>query len=194
MIDEKLLELNKLNDVDRIGVMLSGGMDSALLLYLLGKHTTNEIKCFTVKKHDGADLYVDGIVDWINIKLQKNIPYSFRVGNPNLHHEQIIVNALYLVRNECEVVYLAGNKYPENILPNGPRRIRVGTGKSVRQPFFDYFKTDILRTYVHDDILDLLQFTHTCTEQCSGRCNVCWQCKERQWAFNELGLKDISIL
>lgn len=190
-ITKSLLEIDTIKSTDKIGILLSGGMDSALLLYLLALYTSNELCCFTVKKHDGADLYVNGIVDWINRKLGKSVSYSFRVGNPNLYHEKIIVNALYLIRNECDVFYLAGNAYPPSILPSGPNRIRVNDVR-VKQPLFDCYKTDILSSYVEHDIMDLLDYTHTCTEQSIGRCNICWQCRERQWAFNELQIEDKS--
>lgn len=188
-ITEELLDLPTIHPNNTIGVLLSGGMDSALLLYLLAKYTPNSISCFTVKKHDGADMYVDGIVNWINQKLNKTIPFSLRVGNPNLHHEQIIVNALYLIKNECDIFYLAGNSYPEDILPGGPRRTRV-VGNTIKQPFFDCYKTDIVRAYIDYDIMDLLPYTHTCTEQSIGRCHMCWQCRERNWAFEELNIID----
>lgn len=191
-ITKDLLNVDNLKPTDKIGVLLSGGMDSALLLYLLAVHTPNELCCFTVKKHDGADFYVDRIVDWINSRLNTNISYSLRVGNPNLHHEKIIVNALYLIKNECDVFYLAGNSYPADVLPDGPRRVKTD-GNRVRQPFFDCYKTDILRSYIEYDIIELLTYTHTCTEQSRGRCRVCWQCKERSWAFTELGMIDTTI-
>ena len=190
-ITTKLLQLNTINSNNKIGVLLSGGMDSALLLYLLALYTPNQINCYTVPKHDGADLYVNSIIDWINTRLKKNIEHSFRVGNPNLHHEHIVGNALYLLKNECDIFYLAGNAYPPSILPNGPRRVRVQS-VNVKQPFFDCYKTDILQGYVTWGVTDLLKLTHSCTEQKIGRCNECWQCKERAWAFNELNMIDAN--
>ena len=57
----------------KIGVLLSGGMDSALLLYLLAKHFPNEIQPITVPKHDGAANYVKDIIDWVKKKTNRDI-------------------------------------------------------------------------------------------------------------------------
>jgi len=187
MITKDLLGTNKLND--RIGIMLSGGMDSALLLYLLSSTFDNEIIPFTVPKTDGAELYVNDIIDWVNRKTNRNIPYSKFIGNPLIPHEAIINQAIKQIKNEYDVLYFAGNSYPEDVMPNGPKRTKRLHPKH-RQPFFDCYKTDIVRAYIDFEIIDLIELTHTCTEQKVGRCNTCWQCTERIWAFNELNIKD----
>ena len=44
----------------RYGIMLSGGLDSAVLLYLiLDESPTINIQPFTIPKHDGALLYIE---------------------------------------------------------------------------------------------------------------------------------------
>lgn len=175
----------------RIGIMLSGGMDSALLLYLIASTFQNKIVTFTVPKTDGAALYVNSIISWINNKTDKDIPYSKLIGDPLLQHDAIINNALDEIKNDYDVLYFAGNSYPVDILPNGPNRTRRYNPKHI-QPFFNCYKTDIVKAYDEYNLMELLPLTHTCTEQLVGRCNRCWQCKERMWAFNEVGLIDTS--
>lgn len=192
MITDDVLLLNKIKPTDRLGIMLSGGMDSALLLYLLARNI-DIIKTFTVPKTDGAKHYVEPIVDWINQKLNKQIEKPKFIGNPLVYHANIINVALKSIENEYDVLYFAGNLYPEHILPNGPNRVRRNHPKH-RQPFFDYYKTDIVQAYVDYDIMDLLKLTHTCTECEFGRCNSCWQCRERIWAFDKLNIIDVGVL
>ena len=51
------------------GILLSGGIDSAILLYLLIKENPNiQIQPFTIAKADGAYLYADPIIDHFNKK------------------------------------------------------------------------------------------------------------------------------
>ena len=176
-----------------IGVMISGGMDSALLLYLVAQQHPQKITTFTVPKHDGASLYVDDVVDWINEKLQLDIPYSILTGNPDLPHSEILNNALPQIEHLCDVFYLGGNIYPKDILPGGPNRVRRKHPK-MKQPFFHLFKTDLLQMYLDLDILELSRITHTCTEWSVGRCQQCWQCKERIWAFTTLGIEDLTTV
>jgi 7-cyano-7-deazaguanine synthase in queuosine biosynthesis len=173
-----------------IGMFLSGGMDSALLLYLLAQQS-NKIKIFTIPKYDGAEHYVGPIVTWINNKLGCNLPEPILIGNPKVNHKMQVNTGLIKVYNSCDVFYFAGNSYPEDILPNGPSRTERKNPKE-QQPFFHLYKTDIVKMYVQYDLMELLSLTHTCTEQSIGRCNECWQCKERAWAFKECGLQDLT--
>jgi len=188
-ITDDIIKNNKIVPEHVIGVMLSGGMDSALLLFLLAKNYTNPITAYTVPKNDGAADYVDGIIEWVNNKLNKSINPSILIGNPNLYHANIINMAIREIEGKYDYLYFAGNSYPKNTLPNGPSRVYR---KDIRhiQPFFHNYKTDILQAYIDYDIMDLLWLTHTCTEKSVGRCNECWQCKERSWAFNLLNIND----
>jgi len=185
------IDFSGIHTSTRVGIMLSGGMDSALLLYLLAKNLDSAIYPFTIPKTDGAARYVNSIVDWINIKLNKTIYQPQLVGNPNLHHTQIVNSAMKEIDSKYDILFFAGNTYPETILPNGPVRVKRTNPKHV-QPFFDLYKTDILQGYIDNHIMDLLLLTHTCTEQQIGRCTTCWQCKERQWAFEQLCIIDPS--
>lgn len=175
------------------GVFLSGGMDSALLLYLVAKETSSAIQPFTVAKHDGASFYVHPIVDWVSSNLNVEINSPVIIGNPNLPHQQIIGDALKRVIKHklADVIYVGDNIYPEHELPHGPNRKKYIHPK-VLYPLFNLTKVDIVKLYITHNIMDLLPLTHTCTEQAIGRCNVCWQCKERAWAFQKCGLQDLT--
>lgn len=175
------------------GVFLSGGMDSALLLYLVAKEAPSCIQPFTVAKHDGAALYVQPIIDWISTRLRVKIETPIIVGNPDLPHEEIIGHAVKQVLRHklADVIYIGDNIYLDEQLPNGPIRVRF-MHKAVKYPLFDMTKADILKMYIQHDLMELLPFTHTCTEQAIGRCHECWQCRERAWAFEQCGIKDLT--
>jgi len=188
-ITENIVTNNKILETSILGIMLSGGMDSALLLFVVAKTFNNRIKPYTVPKTDGAAHYVNPIISWINTRLDRNIPQTTFIGNPYLHHSAIINHAIPDIESQCDFLYFGGNSYPEDILPNGPRRTRRTNPKHI-QPFFDCYKTDILQAYVDLNLMDLLPLTHTCTEFEIGRCNNCWQCRERKWAFIQLDMID----
>lgn len=175
----------------KIGVLLSGGMDSALLLYLLAKNFPNDIQPITVPKHDGAAKYVNPILTWIENATHRSINDPIIIGNPDLHHSMIVGDALRRCFNHklADVFYVGDNQYPEDVLPNGPKRIKM---LGVYYPFFNWYKTDIVMKYASENIFDLLPLTHTCTERAVGRCNNCWQCKERIWAFAECNIQDLT--
>jgi hypothetical protein len=177
----------------KIGVLLSGGMDSALMLYLVTKEAASCIQPFTVAKHDGASLYVQPIVNWISNRLHISINDPIIIGNPNLYHDRIIGDALTRVirHNLADVFYVGDNIYPENELPGGPIRVKH-PHHMVKYPLFHLTKIDIVQLYLKHNLLDLLSLTHTCTEQAIGRCTVCWQCRERAWAFKQCEMEDLT--
>ena len=73
----------------KYGIMLSGGLDSAILLGLLLLENKNiNIQPFTIPKTDGAMLYADPVIAYINSKFDTSIPNTIKVGDPNVHHRQ----------------------------------------------------------------------------------------------------------
>lgn len=175
----------------RVGIMLSGGMDSALLLYLMASYMNIDITPFTVIKKDRPDLYVNKIIDWVNNKTGRTIDHSKLIGDPQVPHSKIINTAIEEIDNEYDILYFAGNSYPVDVLPNGPARAKRLDPRHV-QPFFYCYKTDIVQAYIDFNLMELLPLTHTCTERSVGRCNRCWQCKERIWAFSQLEISDTT--
>ena len=67
----------------RYGIMLSGGLDSAVLFYLLIRsNPTINLQPFTIAKTDGAALYADPVIDHMNSKFGLSIPPTILVGDP----------------------------------------------------------------------------------------------------------------
>jgi 7-cyano-7-deazaguanine synthase in queuosine biosynthesis len=91
-------------------------------------------------------------------------------------------------------LFFGSNRNPPiTITGNNPVRISP-TNNSILCPFFDLYKTDIVQFAIDCNAQELFNITHTCTEQQQGRCNNCWQCQERAWAFNKLNLTDTGTL
>jgi hypothetical protein len=180
----------------KIGILLSGGIDSAVLLYLLAADNPNiDIQPFVINKSDGAVLYVDDIIKWVADKTDCNIKPAIVVGDPTAHHSLMNRSAIADVLNnhqEIEHIYIAINKVPPALkdLPSTPQRATHSANTKVVLPFVDYTKDVIIRVARDRGILDLLKLTHSCTEQRIGRCDQCWQCTERKWAFKQLDIRD----
>lgn len=181
----------------RIGVSLSGGPDSAILYYkVLKENFSSElgknIIAMCMPKHDGADYFAKLVNDWMkaHFKLDE-LPLLF-IGNPNDEHDQIVANAIWsaLELNIVDCVLLADNIPPVNSFP-GMQPIRNrSTVPAIVQPFFDLTKDQIISMFFEEGVEDLLAVTHSCTEMTRGRCNKCWQCNERAWAFSQIGRSD----
>jgi hypothetical protein len=180
------------------GLLLSGGLDSAILLYLLILENKNlKIQPFTIPKYDGAYLYADPIIEFFNKKFSLNIPKTIKVGNPDSHHSQQNVSAVKEIFKNYHIdqLFIAINTIPESLkdYPGAPNRAKASLDPKIVFPFVDLTKDKILSILFESNLEELIPLTHSCTEQTEGRCKVCWQCKEREWAFNQLGKQDIGV-
>jgi len=177
---------------------ISGGADSAILLYILAKMNKelgnkHKFTLFTVPRPDGGANYSPKIVNWIANKLQIELPEPMIVGDGNLPH-QIVVKVVIrelLDSDKYDVLYVAENKIPPTKLDGlAPIRAPQPGYKRITLPFWAVTKDSIIDLYYQENVQELLELTHTCTEWTVGRCNMCFQCNERSWAFAQLGIVD----
>ena len=175
----------------KYGIMLSGGLDSAVLFYLLVKSNPKiNLQPFTIAKTDGAALYADPIINYINTKFDLNIPHTIIVGDPTVYHRLQSSTAVKEIFKKYTVdyLYIGINTNPPalNDHPGAPVRATRSDTPTIIFPFVDYYKDKILEIMYSEGQEELIDITHTCTEQRHGRCNQCWQCQERMWAFGHL--------
>lgn len=181
------------------GLLLSGGLDSSILLYLLIKSNPSiNLRIFTIPKTDGAALYVNPIIDYYNKKFNLCLPHAVHVGDPTVHHRKQSTTAVIdiLQNHAVDYLFIGINQNPPelNSLPGAPLRDKQSTHPKVIFPFVDMYKDEILQIMYDEGQEDLINLTHSCTEQQVGRCNKCWQCTERAWAFKQLDKLDTGTL
>ena len=192
-----------------LAIMLSSGADSSILLYLICSElikqgrSIDEVKyIFTVPKSDGADLHSPGIVAAINEMLNINLPAPTIFGAENvqeLPHTQQIEQSVRAVFGKYAAdgklfVYLADNRETtELVLSPDEKLYRVDTNPSpelLGMPFIELMKSHTIDLHFMHGTERLLELSHSCTQQTSGRCGRCYHCRERQWAFDQLGKTD----
>jgi 3'-phosphoadenosine 5'-phosphosulfate sulfotransferase (PAPS reductase)/FAD synthetase len=190
----------KTDTTKKYGILLSGGIDSAILLYLLIKSNPSiNIQPFTIDKTDGAGLYANPIVDHLNRKFDLSIPHTIFVGDPKVHHRMQSTTAvidIFTKHTDIDLLFVGINRNPPELAddPHAPKRDTKSTHPRIIFPFVDLYKDAVLQMVYDNDQQDLLDLTHTCTEQSHGRCNQCWQCRERIWAFKQLDRIDTGLL
>lgn len=186
-------------------IMLSGGLDSAILLYFMIKSHLEigqipNIQSFTIPKHDGAALYIDKIINFFNDYFKINLANTIHVGDPNIYHgnqSAVAIKEIFTNYPKIDYIYLATNQNPPaNFKLPGeyPNRVKQSNNPKIVLPFIKLFKTHIIDLIYQYNVQELIDITHSCTEQKVGRCNQCFQCHERIWAFNELNQKDTGTL
>jgi hypothetical protein len=197
----------ELPTVNRVGVLVSGGADSAILLYLLAKlNLENGNPCrlipFTVPKTDGAIVFARKIVGYINQLLNCDLPQTTVVGDIKLHHSQQVLSG----SNEAfdnygiDIVVYGSQKTPPTTemyvdgnwdYPVRPDKIYYPNAYC---PFAFVDKRNTIDLYRIFNRMDLLSITHSCTENATSRCGKCLFCQERAWALKENNLIDTGEL
>jgi hypothetical protein len=167
-------------------LMLSGGISSSVLLYLMMKDTpTANIQPFTVPI-EGATVYANSIIDHFNSKFGWTIPHTIEVGNVLMtEFNQKMFSAIKQVRtrhNGIEV-FLGRTSTPD--LPHHGNAINV-----INMPFEFKSKDYVLQLVYDEDLEDIINLTHSCEALTTGRCNFCARCSTRHWSFARLGKTD----
>lgn len=200
--DKRQIEIKFHEGKQRIGVMLSGGADSAILLYLLAlerklEGSTQEIIPFTVARPDGAWNYVKPIVDKINQMLGITLPDPIQVGDPALHHSQQGRSGELEARGKYNIdhFYYGSQQHPPVPMPGDyPKRPEQVELPGTTIPFALVDKRHTLGLYEVFQAWPLIELTHSCTALTEGRCGECYNCKEREWALSELGITDPGVM
>lgn len=176
-----------------IGVFVSGGLDSALLFWLLqqaNKNLNNKLIPIVVLKK-GSDLAQ------IN-----NLLLHLGAGTPVIHHRYETTNGLAIMRSvlntihdTCQFrqVYLGVLEELPTFLDNWEPHNFASNYWAIG-PMCNLNKSHTVDLVNQLGLSELYHLTHSCAEQATGRCNVCNRCKERQWAFDSLALTDPGVL
>lgn len=178
-----------------IGILLSGGFDSAVLLFQISSIIVTRdnpiVNVFTVERGDDSTQHSDRIVNWAR-SCFGTINYVTRpVGNGQEHHSKQVSSGIQEALLYCDILLLGDTAVPFE-LKNKHSPIRtLAKNSRIYQPYFEYNKCTTIKIAIELAILDQVsQLSHTCTESKMWRCSQCWQCLERKWAFNKLDIQD----
>lgn len=176
---------NVLQGKHTAAVMVSGGLDSGLLLYTCmtvkkEENLNTEIAAITVPRFDDSAVHSRRIIDWVEQKFSAKISHR-ESGNPMAHHSLQTWSGVVENFGKFNLILMGCTKNPPN-LPEGPARPKT-VRKDVVQPFYNLTKKDTVRLAIELGLTDLMELSHTCTESKLLRCGECWQCRERAWGF-----------
>ena len=180
-------------------IFLSGGADSAILLYLLLKQQPDTLTTALtwVKKNTYyKNLSAIKVMNWcINETNNNNVVHIIKYADTQYEG---CLNELGRDYRDNNPICFGITSFPkENVefglpeLSDNDFRTQEGK-KDVWQrnkycPFINHDKKYIAELYNTYKLEDLFELTNSCesTETIKGHCGGCWWCKERFWAFNK---------
>ena len=191
---------------NNVGILLSGGLDSLLLLSLLCEHFDRQrYVLFTIDKPDGSARWTEKILDYISDRYPTNEYYQQLIQGGNEDEVQElgitgkvgftdILNNYY---SNLSVLYSGNTENPPIELNHNtaePDRSAALKAQEKWEKFIMPFAhlnkshtVELAHRYMFNHVFTM---SHSCTERPRGKCGVCWQCRERQWGFEQNNLKD----
>lgn len=174
-----------------IGLGFSGGMDSTILLYELLNKTKEHIVCIThdIRLHNTV-AYKNAAKVLTNFESDRITHYID--STYELNRFQTYVRAI--VKFKLTDFYVGTTKIAEHILNdtrhtmmNGNDRIdfrnQIMSGVKMHQPYFDLYRTDIIKKYIKYDIIDIMNMTNSCDKSIEIPCGECQGCRDRKWGL-----------
>ena len=162
-------------------ILMSGGIDSWVLYNLLDKN----VKIFTYTRTDGIDS-----ID----KVKKITGRDDVIGIPNIETNKFNFDYCqdWILDNfDVEEIFIATNViphlayFPEFKMDGVPDRLWFNDdAERVKTPFSHLYKYHIIDLAQRNEI-DITSTT-SCLRLTDRNCGQCWQCKERQWGFDQL--------
>lgn len=195
------------NDYDTWVLKLSGGADSALILYYLQKIRKNQEFWILTGCNKYDEIYSDQARDVIRHLNVNNIyhilyPQNHKTGTEkNEADYDFYMKFVSNVDLEKTIFIQGRTKNPPVTFKTGLRpTIRdlnkdesifkkeswgIYTGNVLR-PWINTDKKEIVRLYKKENLKDLFNITRSCVSPNVDICGECFWCMERNWAVNEI--------
>lgn len=173
-----------LDPTSNVGIIMSGGIDSWVLYNLLTNYTNPKI--FNIVRSDGFDT-----PDRVEALVKKPI---IRIPEVSTHHDDRIWMTVESILECYDIDYLYGGinhgppteYFPEFDTPDRPYRAwKIDTPRR-KVPFLHLYKYHIIDLALTRNID--LSGTMSCIRSIISPCGECWQCREKMWGYEQLGV------
>ena len=194
-----MIEVNRYSD--NICLLFSGGVDSALIFYLVAKeiqekYSNKTLTLYVIDRYNRPLDHAYRVYDLLCKKLDTD---RFRLNTveipPSENFEEIkILSKIIKSQNIHDMLLCGINKYPDDITIR-PKFIADFTETDfVKYPLKNYTKDAIINQFYKLGIEDILPYTHSCGLNNDTPCEQCFNCRERIWAYDRLNLTiDLGI-
>jgi hypothetical protein len=193
--NQRILDLTLPAERSKIAVLISGGIDSAILYYLMlleNKNTgyRHDIRPISIMRSEGSVYFSKLVVSNMNEKFNLIKQDAIIVGNPSLPEDKQVRSGVFHSYDLGFDITYCGliEQQPEHMIgwvqPDAKESARF------KIPLIHLNKIHIIDLVIQCKQEDLFYITHTCNRFKTGRCHKCNGCNERAWGFSQLGLTD----
>jgi hypothetical protein len=197
--DKRTISITLPKQKSKIGVLVSGGLDSAILYYLLLMENTlrgnfHEIVPISIMRKEGSKYCSKIVAGHIHGHFKLSHLDPLIMGDNTLPEEEQVKSGIeQALDNKFDLVY-AGviEQLPQHMI--GWQPIPSQETKKFKTPFKTLNKSHIIDLISKLNQETLFYITHSCSVQEIGRCNYCNGCNERAWGFEQLGLSDTGTI
>jgi hypothetical protein len=188
----------KLTLYRKIGVLVSGGLDSALLYYLIRKLTLSDnrfsVVPYTITRNDGSSRHAQPVIDYIHEILGIEQQYSTKLDIDEPDSElQVAAGMRELCNTGPNLIYIGIIQTLEEHALHSIHKPYVPTNSErFNYPLKDLNKAHVIQLIIQLGLEKLFTLTHSCVYDIDIPCGTCNRCNERAWAFSQLGLIDPS--
>lgn len=186
----------KLPDED-IAISVSGGCDSALLLYLVYKEKIETNSDFSItavtipNPADNAEKHAKDIVSYVSNLLNVNIPHEI-LEYTSSNAARTIKEPIIKLRESGRFRFIFGaqNQFPDELkfdkrfIDDQGLNDRRDPIPNMNYPFLHLYKNHIMNMYKQFGLLDMLNITHSCVYESDFHCGECLWCVEKQWGLD----------
>lgn len=196
--------------IDKIGLFLSGGLDSAALLCLILTELKNinklnelPVVCFTVAKENIPTHHATDVLNYAQTKFNVSLTHINDIPNtPQADKIGILGSTTMKFAREYSsnmIIYLGQNKMaPSDIRPFSQQlNVDYGNKKTLNKitsPFLFLHKPQIVDLMYQLGCEEVIPLTKSCSAQPIDNCGICYACAERKWGFDALGKIDTGIV
>ena len=193
---------------EKVCVSVSGGADSAILLYLLAKYTNKTlVPVVGVANHNkGTRKYAEAVINFVRSEFPDTIieeeTYLYFDESDRLKSKSEAMNRLFdelglsgridVIVNGLTATPSMEEMEAHNFTKGHPdyrvidEDLPQWQGEHLYKPFINVDKKFISGLYEQNGLLDTLYpLTQSCVRNSVGHCEQCWWCKERYWAFGK---------
>ena len=178
----------------RIGILVSGGIDSALLYFLLLKENhllgnPYTITPYTILRKEGSRNYALKVINHINTIVGLPQQELSIVGNNTLPEIQQVDSGVMEIQLSNDFVYVGVIESREEH-SIGWYRHNFQESERIKYPLRNLQKSHVIDLIYQFNIESVLPLTHSCAIDEINLCGYCNGCHERVWGFTEIGKID----